>query len=284
MRGTIVRALSGLYYVLSEGETFECRARGAFRNRKQTPLVGDEVEFGEGAVESILPRLNSFERPPVANVELMVIVAPVKDPEPSLSILDRVAIAAEKRNTEVLICVSKTDLADDGVSVNIEEHYRNAYPVLTVCAPDGRGVEELKERIRGRKTALAGPSGAGKSTLANALLGSERSATGEISERLRRGKNTTRHCELFTADGLMIFDTPGFTSFDIEDIASAELAGLYPDIARFEGGCRFADCRHISEPDCSVKAALERGEISPSRYDSYRSIYSELLETEKRLR
>lgn len=284
MRGTIVRSVSGFYYVLSEGEIFECRARGAFRNRKQTPLTGDEVEFSGGAVEKILPRLNSFERPPVANVELMVIVAPVKDPEPSLPILDRVAIAAEKRKTEILICVSKTDLARDSVSVNIEEHYRNAYPVITVCAPEGKGIEELKAMIRGKKTALAGPSGAGKSTLANALLGSERSATGEISERLRRGRNTTRHCELFTEGGLMIFDTPGFTSFDTDDVPSAELSALYPDIARFEGGCRFADCRHISEPDCSVKAALERGEISPGRYDSYKSIYSELLEAEKRLR
>ena len=284
MRGTIVRAISGFYYVLADGEVFECRARGAFRNKKQTPLVGDEVEIEGGAVEEILPRLNSFDRPPVANVELMVIVAPVRDPEPSLPVLDRVAIAAEKRGTDIIICISKTDLADDSVSARLTEHYGRAYPVHTVCAPEGKGIEELKDMLRGRKAALAGPSGAGKSTLANALLGSSVSATGEISERLRRGRNTTRHCELFTEGGLLLFDTPGFTSFDLADVSSDELSGLFPDIARHEGGCRFDDCRHISEPDCSVKEALERGEISRSRYLSYRSIYTEILETEKRSR
>ena len=299
MRGLIVKALAGFYYVWSEGTVYECRARGAFRKGSLSPLVGDDVEMtvvagpgsqpsasspemGVGAVDKVIERKNSFERPPVANVDLMVIVASVKDPLPSFRILDKVALAAEQKNAEILVCVSKSDLDDEDIAESAKSHYKNAYPVCVVCARNGEGIEELRERLRGKRAALSGPSGAGKSTLINALLGQEISRTGEISEKLRRGRNTTRHCELFRGDGFFLFDTPGFTSFDNERIKSAEVASLFPEFAPYEGQCRFDDCRHISEPDCRVRQAVEEGSISRGRYESYKDIYNSALEAEKR--
>ena len=289
MRGTIVKALAGFYYVYADGTVYECRARGAFRKGGLSPLVGDEVEMtvvagpgtqpsasspemGVGAVDRILERSCSFDRPPVANVDLMVIVVSVKDPAPSFRILDRVALAAEKAGTDILICVSKIDLAEDDILQRTLEHYRGAYPVLTVCAKTGEGMEELRALLKGKKAALAGPSGAGKSTLTNVLTGREVSATGDISEKLKRGRNTTRHCELFRADGFFLFDTPGFTSFENEGLDPAEIAHLFPDFAPYVD-CRFDDCRHISEPDCGVIKAVEEGKISRGRYESYKDIY-----------
>ena len=289
MRGTIVKALAGFYYVYAGGIVYECRARGVFRKGSLSPLVGDEVEMtvvagpgtqpsasspemGVGAVDKVLARKNSFSRPPVANVDLMVIVVSVKDPAPSFPILDRVAVAAEKAGTEILICVSKIDLAEEDILRRAKEHYRGAYPVLAVCARTGEGMDELRKLLNGKKAALAGPSGAGKSTLTNALMGREVSLTGDISEKLKRGRNTTRHCELFRADGFFLFDTPGFTSFENEGLDPAEIAHLFPEFSDHMD-CRFDDCRHITEPDCGVKRAVEEGKISRGRYDSYKEIY-----------
>ena len=290
MRGTIIKALGGFYYVEAEGTVYECRARGIFRKDGITPLVGDEVEMGliagpfeqpsasspemgVGAVDKILPRLNSFERPPAANVELLILVAAVKRPAPSFLMLDRFAIAAEKKNAGLLICVNKTDLAREGELEAFEEHYKNAYPVLFICAKDGTGTDALINAVKGKKAALAGPSGAGKSTITNLLLGGAKSRTGEISEKLKRGRNTTRHTELFRGDGFYIFDTPGFTSFENFGTEPEEVSGLFPDFEGFLGKCRFDDCRHISEPDCAVREAVKNGSISKGRYASYIDIY-----------
>ena len=297
MRGTIVKALAGFYYVYSDGTVYECRARGVFRKGSLSPLVGDDVEMtvvagpgeqpsasspdmGVGAVDKVLPRANSFSRPPVANVDLMVIVVSVKDPAPSFPILDRVAVAAEKAGTDILICVSKTDLAEDDIFGRAKEHYAGAYPVLAVCARTGDGMEELRSHLYGKKAALAGPSGAGKSTLTNALMGREVSATVEISEKLKRGRNTTRHCELFRADGFFLFDTPGFTSFENEGLDPAEVAHLFPEFAE-HADCRFDDCRHVTEPDCGVRKAVEEGKISRGRYESYKEIYEAAVKAAK---
>lgn len=297
MTGTIVKALAGFYYVYADGTVYECRARGAFRKGSLSPLVGDEVELtivagpgtqpsasspemGVGAVDKVLPRKSSFSRPPVANVDLMVIVVSVKDPAPSFPILDRVAVAAEKAGTDILICVSKIDLAEKDILQRTKEHYKGAYPVLEVCARTGEGMDEFRGLLLGKKAALAGPSGAGKSTLTNALMGKEVSLTGEISEKLKRGRNTTRHCELFKADGFFLFDTPGFTSFENEGLQPAEIAHLFPEFSDHTD-CRFDDCRHISEPDCGVRRAVEEGKISKSRYDSYKEIYESAVKALK---
>ena len=280
------------------GTVYECRARGIFRKDGVTPLAGDEVELtvvagpgeqpsasspemGVAAVDSILPRLNSFNRPPIANVELLVLVCAAKKPDPSFLTLDKFTAAAERKNTELIICVNKIDLAVEEELAVFSQHYKNAYPVLFVSAKDGIGVEALKDALSGKKAALAGPSGVGKSSLTNLLLGDHKSAIGEISEKLRRGKNTTRHSELFDGDGYMLFDTPGFTSFENFGLEPEDAAGLFPEFEKHIGCCRFDDCRHISEPGCAVREAVEQGDISRGRYDSYMAIYKAAKEAKK---
>ena len=299
MQGTIVRALAGFYYVYSGGITYECKARGIFRKDGITPLVGDEVELtvvagpyeqpsasspemGVAAVDRILPRLNSFARPPVANVELFVLVAAVKHPAPSYLMLDRVSLAVRKKGAELLLCVNKTDLAGKGQLEEFAEHYKNACLTHFISVKDRKDIDALKTALKGKKAALAGPSGAGKSSLTNLLLGKDLSATGDISKKLQRGKNTTRHTELFAGDGYFLFDTPGFTSFEDPELKSDEVAELMPDIAPYAHKCRFSDCRHLAEPDCAVRAAVEAGHISAGRYESYKQIYKDALAAEKK--
>ena len=298
MQGTIIKAVGGFYYVISGKTVYECRARGIFRKDKITPLVGDEVEMqlvaepftqpsasspemGVGFVDKILPRLNSFDRPPVANVELLILVAAVKRPAPSFLMLDRFAAAAVKKNADLLICVNKTDLAEESDLERFRTHYKNAFPVVFISASEGKNTEKLKEAVKGKKAALAGPSGVGKSTITNLLIGHARTQTGEISEKLKRGKNTTRHTELFKGEGFYLFDTPGFTSFENFGLDPAEVPGLFPEFEPFLGRCRFDDCRHMAEPECSIREAVKNGLISEGRYQSYKEIYKTAVEAKK---
>ncbi len=282
MRGVIVKAISSFYYIRAfeasaQGAVYECRARGVFRKRGVSPLVGDIAEFDGGVINEILPRRNFFERPPAANVETLVTVMAAAEPAPSFEILDRFILKAEESDTETVICINKCELAGPGLLESFERIYGALYKLLFVSAKTGLGIDELRKAIYGKQAALAGPSGVGKSSLVNILLGAEESETGEISRKSLRGKNTTRHTELFSGDGFMLFDTPGFTSFDAELCSGAEeLAGLFPEFRKYSGECRFDDCRHIKEPGCAVLEALERGDISQSRYDSYRALYTEL--------
>ena len=287
--GTIIKGIAGFYYVLSDEDrqVYECKARGIFRLEGITPLAGDKVsvtlqeEDGTGSIDRILPRLNVFDRPPVANVETMVLVAAAKDPEPSFPLLDRFCVMAEQKNCRIAVCVNKADIGDPAVVQRFHNVYRPVYPVFSVSAQTGEGIEELKAFLKGTQAALAGPSGVGKSSIANRLLAFDASETGEISRKTLRGKNTTRHTELFDAGDFRLFDTPGFTSFELGEVEEAQLQHYFPEFAPYIGRCRFDDCRHLEEPDCAVAKAAEKKEISRRRYASYKDMLRELQQREK---
>ena len=297
MRGKIIKGIAGFYYVKSGEKVYRCRARGIFKERGIKPAAGDEVviELGEeednSTVTQILPRKNSFIRPFVANVDCFVIVTAVSRPAPVMQTIDRFLVMAEKANTDIVFCINKCDLADRGCKNGgnksaqmldlLRDIYSKIYPVvcLDMTSDHETGLDELRGLIKGKTTALAGASGVGKSTILNGLIPHAMMETGDISEKSQRGKHTTRYCELFTIDeeeGTMIFDTPGFTSFDILEADEEELQFLYPEIGRYAGRCRYDNCRHLAEPGCAVKAALERNEINISRYESYKAQMEEL--------
>ncbi len=281
MQGVILRGVGGFYYVLAEGRIYECRARGIFRKDGVTPLAGDRVIISlsdeeSGAVDEILPRLNAFSRPPAANVEVLVLVMAGRDPLPSFGLCDRFAVAAERAGASLMLCMNKTDLAEPALLARFKEIYGGIYPVHLVCARTGEGIEELREALKGKQAALTGPSGAGKSTITNLLLESERALTGEISRRNLRGRNTTRHTELFITEDFSLFDTPGFTAFDPQMMEEEELQRCFPEFRPYLGKCRFSDCRHLAEPDCAVTEALKKGLISKSRYRSYKEMLQEI--------
>ena len=275
MRGVIVKALSGFYYVKDDesGALTECRARGLFRLDGTTPLVGDRVEYSENTVTEVLPRLNAFDRPPCANVELMLICCAAARPDPSFEVIDKLTVAAGTAGAKAAVCVNKCDLASAGLRGKFEKIYGGVYPLIFTSALTGEGIDALAAVLKGRQAALCGPSGCGKSSLTNLLTASSASATGSISEKTGRGRNTTRHTELFEAEGFMLFDTPGFTSFDEPELASSELQHLFPEMEPFAGSCAFADCAHLKEPGCAVTDAVRAGFIARSRYRSYRSMY-----------
>ena len=285
MRGRIIKALSGFYYVHGEdGTVTECRARGIFRKQQVTPLVGDEVEYsverGKGMVEAITPRRNSFIRPAVSNLDALVILASGANPVTDPFLIDRVAAIAGDQNVPVLLCVNKTDLQDGAELIGI---YRRAgFAVYPTSAETGEGVEALREAILGKTVAFTGNSGVGKSSILNCLNESLTIATGEVSQKLGRGRHTTRHVELYSlGQNTYVIDTPGFSSFDtemMELILKENLQYAFPDFAPFVGKCRFPDCAHLKERDCAVLEALQRGEIEASRHASYARLYESAKE------
>ena len=290
LKGTIVKGIAGFYYVLAgEGadrKVYECKARGIFRKDGITPLAGDRVlmaaqEDGSGSVEEILPRLNVFDRPPVANVETMILVAAAKEPEPNFPLLDRFCVMAEQKNCRIAICVNKADIGDPAVLKRFRNVYGGIYPVFILSTKTGEGAEELRAFLKGTQAALAGPSGVGKSSIANLLLEDEAMETGEISRKTLRGKNTTRHTELFDAGEFRLFDTPGFTSFELGEVEEAQLQHYFPEFAPYLGHCRFDNCRHMDEPGCAVANAAADKEISRRRYASYRDMMKYLQQLEK---
>ena len=288
MKGTIVKGIAGFYFVRSDdGDVIRCRARGIFKKDGVTPFVGDRVEYsvnqdGDGNVDRILPRKNEFRRPPVANVDQIVIVAAAKDPDPSFGLIDRFTAEAERFDADILICINKCDLADAGELETITGNYDGVYPVVMLSAKNGSGIAELEAKLAGRISALAGPSGAGKSTILNLLQRDEKMETGNVSDKTGRGRHTTRHAELFELPaGGMVFDTPGFTSFDVTEATEEELAGLFPDIAAYAGRCRYDNCRHLKEPGCAVREAVREGGVHRERYRSYAAQLLAIREREK---
>ncbi len=283
-KGTIIKGIGGFYYVKTDDGIFSCRARGKFRKQSTTPMVGDIAEIEvidsekqEGYVISILPRKNQLFRPLVSNIDQLLITFAAESPEPSLALIDKLTITAMSKNIPCAICINKCDLNPDIAKEYAKIYKLAGFLVLMVSAQTGENVSAVKDLLKDKTTALAGSSGVGKSSLLNAIGESFNLATGQVSDKIQRGKHTTRHTELFPLSfGGFVFDTPGFGSFEIEDITYRDLAALFPEIKKSEGGCRFSGCSHIKEPDCSVKKALENGEIAQSRYESYITLYEEL--------
>ena len=287
--GRVVKLLAGFYYVeLSDGKIYECRAKGLFRNTGEKPLVGDMVRIlitdekdMEGSVQEILPRDNELLRPPVANIDRVIIIQSLADPAPRLSLTDKYLIMIEEKKITPIVAFSKSDLLPDNiVKEEILDHYKNTgYEILFYSAKTGEGIEALKDALRDHVTCVAGPSGAGKSSLINALCGDDRMETQSISKKLGRGKQTTRHTELIRLDeDTLILDTPGFGTVDLPDIKREELDEFFPEYRDLKYDCRFAGCSHLSEPDCAVKAAIASDTLSEGRHASYAAFYNELAD------
>ena len=280
--GRIVRSLSGFYDVRTGSGTVTCRARGVLRKLGSTPLTGDLVEItveqGKGMVEKVLPRKCSFIRPAVANIDALVVFAANVNPVTEPFLIDRVAAIAGSQGVPVYLCVNKCDLDP---AIDLVKIYESAgFPVIRTSAETGEGVEELCALIRGKVTAFTGNSGVGKSSILNRLCPELELPTGEVSEKLGRGRHTTRHVELYDlGEDTFVADTPGFSSFDTDQmdvILKENLQYSFPDFGPFVGRCRFDDCSHRKEPDCAVRAALEAGDIQPTRYDSYLKLYEKM--------
>ena len=277
--GRIVRSISGFYDVHTPKGTVSCRARGILRKVGNSPLTGDLVEItverGKGMVEKILPRRNSFIRPAVANIDALVVFAANVNPVTEPYLIDRVAAIAGDQEVQVVLCVNKCDLDPAEDLTRIYE--KAGFPVIRTSAETGEGVEALRQLIEGKLVAFTGNSGVGKSSILNRLAPELNLATGEVSEKLGRGRHTTRHVELYRlGDNTYVADTPGFSSFDtdqMEVILKENLQYAFPDFGPFIGSCRFDDCSHRKEPDCAVRQAVEAGHIGKSRYDSYLRLY-----------
>lgn len=285
--GTIVKALSGFYYVQSGERQITCRARGKFRYQKITPLVGDRVllseqEDGSGALDAILPRRNAFQRPTVANIDCMVIVASGATPVTDPFLIDQMISIVEGKNCEPILCLNKWDLAQPEA---LFEAYRTAgFQVMKTCAQTGLGVEELREALQGKTAAFSGNSGVGKSSLLNALDTSLHIQVGEVSEKLGRGRHTTRHVELFPLGNGFLADTPGFAAFDVdkmEPLPLEKLAESFRDFAPYRDECFFVDCAHVKEKGCAVLQALSEGKLLKSRHESYVRLYEQAKERKR---
>jgi ribosome biogenesis GTPase len=281
LSGRIIKGVGGLYFVRTPDGVYACQARGLFRKQRKTPLVGDFVEILEideakktGYLQKLLDRKNELIRPRIANVDQAIVVFAAASPDFNMDLLDRFITLIEKQGLDSVICINKSDLAAEGFEESIKAVYsRVGYPVIFVSARTNTGLDALKKVVADKVSVVAGPSGVGKTSLMNLLFPGLSLETGEISRKIERGKHTTRHTEFLPlTDGGFIADTPGFTTLDLEGVAARELPGLFREFAPFFGRCRFADCAHLSEPDCAVKAAVGQA-VSASRYESYQNFH-----------
>ena len=280
LQGIIFKGIGGFYYVKTkDGSIYECKARGIFRKEKIKPMIGDHVEIEiidetHGNIEEIMIRKSQLVRPPVSNIDLLVVVVATKNPDPDFYFIDKLLVMAEARGIKPAICVNKTDISD---ADQIKKIYKNTnYPIFETCAKESGLPNDLYNYLEGKTTAFAGLSGVGKSSLLNLLVDDELE-TGAISDKIQRGKHTTRHVELFELkNGGYVLDTPGFSSFEAEIMTPQKLCNYFPEMSEYLNGCRFSGCAHINEPDCSVKNAVKDGYISESRYESYSKMYDTL--------
>lgn len=291
MRGKIIRGIAGFYYVhVPEMGVLECKAKGIFRNRREKPLVGDNVEVElldrenhTGNVESILPRQNALIRPAVANVDQAIVIFAVSYPKPNLNLLDRFLLMMKTQEIPVGICFNKMDMVrEEEVQEMLLQYRDSGVQVYQTSTYRQEGLDTLQEDLIDKTTVLAGPSGTGKSSVINAIFPDAQMATGQISEKIKRGKHTTRHSELFSLGGnTYLMDTPGFTSLSLPCLEKEELRNYYEEFIPYQDACRFLGCVHVHEPDCAVKEALNQGKISRNRYDNYKQFYEELSQKKR---
>ena len=280
MEGTIIKALSGFYYVSSEEQVYECKARGKFRLDGTSPLVGDKVSFaidtnGKGFIDNVFDRKNGFFRPAVANIDALVFVAANTNPVTDPFLIDRVSVIAEEADCDLIVCINKTDI--DPADALYAIYTGAGSETLRTSTVTGEGIPELKAALKGKICAFTGNSGVGKSSILNSIVPEFNIEVAAVSNKLVRVKHTTRHVELYDiGDDTFIADTPGFASFDIEmmqTIDKRELQHDFRDFKMYIGNCRFNDCAHLKEPGCAVTEALQIGDIMPSRYQSYKRLY-----------
>ena len=301
MTGTVVKGIGGFYFVYDGDAVVMGKARGNLKRNKELIYVGDIVDFdidendkdGECVIHRVIERKNCLTRPPVSNLDILVVVFSLVQPAVNYPVVDKLIAGCELAGIDPLICISKADLAEPDALAEALAVYSDIYPSVSVNGITGEGVEDLRQMISGKKVALAGPSGVGKSTITNLLHAGEpgiaeaeeallKAATGHISKKTGRGRHTTRHVEIFPlSDGTMLYDAPGFTSLDMPVIEPIAVRNLFPEFRELTGGCRYSDCMHINEPDCAVKEALQHGRISLTRYESYKSMTEEVKKWQK---
>ncbi len=290
MIGKIVKGISGFYYVFVAGfGLVTCKAKGAFRNEGIKPLVGDNVELDliseeakEGNIIKILPRVNSLIRPAVANVDQALVIFAVTYPSPNLNLLDRFLVTMEQNELPVTICFNKSDLTLENRQQLSEIYEKAGYKVIFASAKEGMGIDDIRQALKGKTSTVAGPSGVGKSSIINLLTDAHDMETGGLSEKIQRGKHTTRHSELLPIDDdTFIMDTPGFSSIFVPEVESIELFELFREFNQYECNCRFAGCAHYKEPDCGIKKAVLDGLIAESRYENYVQMYEEVVARKK---
>lgn len=288
--GLIIKGIGGFYYLKSGENIYECKPRGIMRKEQIQPVPGDRVRFSvvekeknTGVIEEICKRKNFFIRPQIANVDQVILIFAVRHPDPDFLLLDKLLIKMLSMNIKPIICINKMDLDEDKkYAEQFNAYLKLGLTIIFITASKNMGVAELKEKFKGNLTILAGPSGVGKSTLVNKLHPNENIEVGDLSRKLERGKHTTRHVELFeVAEGGYIADTPGFSSFDIDDIKSSQLQMYYPEFNKFKEYCRFNGCSHLSEPSCAVKDAVSSNQIDGGRYERYNNIYAHLKQNER---